>query len=268
MPNTLPEFDRPPLDEVAIGLQFEPLGGFHVAHLGLYWSQIRDRYPITEDQGPLAPQIEQEQPAHVLNVSIAGVSFVPPRAWFVNAGKNELIQLQHDRFVRNWRRLSDIDEYPRYANLARDFRREWEGFLAFLQQEKIGQPTVNQCELSYINNLETWGAWQDLFDVEKVCTLVCRSGRPAFLPAPEVLALNARYKLPQGRGRLHFSLQPGFRGRDMKLVQALNLVARGAPEGSDLDKIFAWFDMAHEWVVRAFDELTVPELHTAWGKKS
>jgi hypothetical protein len=48
---------------------------------------------------------------------------------------------------------------------------------------------------------------------------------------------------------------------------SFNLTARGAPEKSTPDSIFAWFDVAHEWVVRAFDQLTEPSMHQFWKKK-
>jgi uncharacterized protein (TIGR04255 family) len=191
-----------------------------------------------------------------------------PRVWFLDPSKNQLIQLQSDRFLRNWRQLSGTDPYPRYSSLAREFRQEWEGFLAFLEEQGIGRPAVNQCELSYVNNLEPTGAWQDISDLARAFTLLRRPDPSGFLPAPEVLALEASYKLPGGRGRLHVAMQPGFRGRDFKLIQALNLTARGAPEAGDVDKVLAWFDIAHEWIVRGFDELTVPEIHKVWGRKS
>jgi hypothetical protein len=63
-------------------------------------------------------------------------------------------------------------------------------------------------------------------------------------------------------------MNPVFRARDMKLALALNLTARGAPSGGSSEQIAAWFDLAHEWIVRAFAELTAPAGHEAWGRKS
>jgi uncharacterized protein (TIGR04255 family) len=51
----------------------------------------------------------------------------------------------------------------------------------------------------------------------------------------------------------------------MKIVLQFTLTARGAPQGGSDEQILAWFDMAHEWVVRAFRELTTPRMHELWG---
>jgi hypothetical protein len=59
-----------------------------------------------------------------------------------------------------------------------------------------------------------------------------------------------------------------FRGRDLKLILAMSLVARGAPTGTTETDVSAWFNIAHEWIVRAFDELTNVSMHKIWGKKT
>ena len=57
METRLPHYVRPPLNEVAISLQFKPLK-LQAALLGFYWQGIRERFPITEDQAPLAHFLE------------------------------------------------------------------------------------------------------------------------------------------------------------------------------------------------------------------
>src|SRR6266480_3040610 len=100
MSNQLPEFERPPLDEVVIGVQFEPLKEFHAAHLGLYWSRIRSIYPLTEDQPPLAHLVESTEPRPTPSAGFISIQPLPsvPRCWFLDASRNQLIQVQQDRF--------------------------------------------------------------------------------------------------------------------------------------------------------------------------
>src|SRR4051812_24176766 len=101
MPSQLPEYDQPPLDEVAIGLQFEALQKFKVAHFGLYWDRIRDRYPLTESHPPLAHAVEPPsiKPASSRTLTISSEEEFPaPRCWFLGQSQTELIQLQTDRF--------------------------------------------------------------------------------------------------------------------------------------------------------------------------
>src|SRR5688500_8008989 len=120
----LPEFDNPPVVEVALSVQFEKLEGLRVPQLGRIWHAFRNRFPRTEEQMPLEPAFEQ------FGVPTTGkpevrveLSSVPttPRVWFLNEQGTELVQIQQDRFVRNWRKQTDDEAYPRYEYLRRSF---------------------------------------------------------------------------------------------------------------------------------------------------
>ncbi|MBI3407915.1 MAG: TIGR04255 family protein [Planctomycetes bacterium] len=266
MSSALPDFERPPIDEVVIGVQFEPLKSFRAAHFGLYWSRIRSRYPNTEEQVPIVPMMEGPAKPQLAPQVLFGN--VQPRCWFLDASKTQLIQVQNDRFIRNWRKVTGDEEYPRYSFLIEKFREEWEQFLQFVELEGLGPAKVNQCELTYINQIEPGSGWKDFSELEKVFTTVHmpRNGA-AFLPTPELMTWEARYNLPDGKGRLHVQAQPAFRNRDFKLIENLALTARGAPEDSTNNRVYAWFELAHEWIVRGFDQLTQPQMHQHWGKK-
>src|SRR5437899_10225732 len=93
MASSLPEFDRPPLEEVAIGVAFEPLKDLQAAHHGRFWETIRERYPSTETHSPVIPQVELSEPQVHNQPPRITVPFVP-RSWFLDESKNNLIQLQ------------------------------------------------------------------------------------------------------------------------------------------------------------------------------
>lgn len=266
----LPEFECPPVDEMAMGVQFDPLPNLNAAHLGLFWSRIREEYPHTEDQAPLVPSIEPSeiQPS-APTVSVTALT-VPrlPRCWFVSEDKTQLIQVQRDRFLRNWRQVKGDEPYPRFGRLSRDFLRAWEEFLFFAGDQGLGSVKVNQCELAYINNIEKGVGWSELGELHGVFPFLRPREQGSFLPSAETLNWQARYRLPEGRGRLHVEISPIFRGRDMKLILSFALTARGAPAGDSSEQIAAWFELSHEWIVRAFAELTSSTVHERWRKKS
>jgi uncharacterized protein (TIGR04255 family) len=269
MPNQLPEFERPPVSEFAMGVQFDPLPNFHAAHLGLFWSRIRAEYPLTEDQTPVAPSVEPAElkPSPVTVQAVAYAVPPLPRCWFLNKDKTELIQVQHNGFWRNWRQIEGKERYPHFSRLAADFHRAWGGFLAFAGEQELGPVKVNQCEISYVNRIERGVGWNELGVLDRVFTILRPSVPGSFLPPPEILTWQARYKLPEGRGRLHVEMTPAFGGPDLKLILSLNLTARGAPAGGSPEQIAAWFDLAHEWAVRGFVELTGSAAHELWGMK-
>jgi len=267
MKTPLPEYDKPPIDEVALGVQFSPLTKLEPAHIGLYWERIRSKYPNVETQAPLPSTIEPKEITPVQGMFALRAMPPFPRIWFLTPTKTRLIQVQQDRFLGNWRQLDSMEAYPRFVTLREDFRLEWEGFRAFLRKEELGDPSINQCELTYVNQIESNGTWADLSDALKLFTITRPASSSNFLPPPEMVSWDSRYKLPDGRGRLHVQLQPIFRTRDMKLALGMTLTARGAPADESTEKVLAWFDLAHEWVVRGFDELTDSSLHKVWKKK-
>jgi len=147
------------------------------------------------------------------------------------------------------------------------FRDEWQGFRNFVSQEKLGEVKVNQCELTYIDHIEKGAGWETLADLGRVFKPL-RSPLPAeFFGEPEVVNWSGTFKLPEGLGRLYIEICPAFRSRDFKTVLSLTLKTRGAPANGSPDAIFAWFDLAHQWAVKAFDEVTEPTLHALWGKQ-
>ena len=267
MSSPLPEFEHPPVDEVVIGLQFAPVARFTSSHFGLYWQRIKDRYPSSEDQPPLAPQLERNDIAPLPTTLAFRTGLPMPRCWFLDETGNNLIQVQNERFLANWRRVKGDEEYPRFAHLIDRFRKEWQAFLEFAKEQDVGELNVNQCEVSYINHFEPGKVWKDFSELPKVFTNL-RIPEGTFLPAPELQSWESRFKLPEGKGRLHIEAQPAFRARDLKMILALSLTARGNPGQGTPETLFAWFDLAHEWIVRGFDQITQSAMHEQWGRKN
>jgi len=109
-----------------------------------------------------------------------------PRCWFQDETKNHLIQLQADRFLRNWRQVQGTEPYPRYAKLIQEFKLEWELFCTFVQETGLGHATVNQCELTYINNILVPKP-EELGKVATVFTWAAPPDPTGFLPLPETI---------------------------------------------------------------------------------
>jgi uncharacterized protein (TIGR04255 family) len=263
------DFQRPPVIETVLGVQFAPMRRLTLPYLGLYWSEVRARYPGQEVKVPLSPVEEDfSHPPKPAQVGLEVSSAVDARCWFIDHTTTKLIQLQRDRFIRNWRKgPPPHDAYPRYATLRPEFEEDWRSFSDFLMREDLGVPEVNQCEVSYINHIELGLGWDSLAEAYRVLTMLRPLQSPLFLPEPEAVVLNTRFVMPERQGRLHVSAQPAIRRADGRQVLQLTLTARGRPESSRLDDIVLWFDRGHEWIVHGFVDLTTPELHTIWGKR-
>ena len=80
----------------------------------------------------------------------------PPvaRYWFEKAGKPDLLQIQQDRLIHNWRLGDGAVAYPRYEKVKADFEKEIQAFSKWLQAENLGEIQPNQCEVTYSNLID------------------------------------------------------------------------------------------------------------------
>jgi uncharacterized protein (TIGR04255 family) len=99
-PSDLPDFDRPPIDEVAIAVQFAaPLLGFTEAHAGLYWQSIKDDYPQVTVHPRIVPVIEtlEEGAAPRQQIVFPTVPTVGGLTWLISANDEYVLRIQSDR---------------------------------------------------------------------------------------------------------------------------------------------------------------------------
>jgi len=270
MARTLPDFESPPVIETVLGVEFSPLARFSIPHFGMFWQTIRADYPNFSVQPPLDPQIEgagDGKPPKGPGVLIRILGHPPVRCWFINAKNTELVQLQSDRFLFNWRKIVGTEAYPHYDDHTRPvFCREWERFCSFLRDNELGQPQVRQCEITYVNHLEKGQGWQSLADMASI--FPCWSGRMtgSFLPVPEAVEIGSGYQLPGGSGRLRITIQPAIRHTDQKEVLQLTLAVRGKPASGNTQDILKWLDLGREWIVRGFTDFTSEAMHKLWRR--
>jgi uncharacterized protein (TIGR04255 family) len=263
-----PDYQRPPVVETYLGVQFASLAQFSIPHFGLYWAKIRDNFPQFEVQPLLTPAVEQFEPRPFVRpkLELELVRVPELRCWFIEKSGTMLNQVQRDRFVHNWRKLKPDDAYVHYNKIKPSFIKEWNTFCEFLNEAKIGQPEVNQCEMMYVNHIELGQGWESYGELNKVISSWSGMSSINFLPVPESVTMGARYVLPEKQGRLHIEMQPAVT-QDAKEILQLNLTARGKPQAASLESILEWFDLGHEWIVRGFTDFTSLEMHKHWGRK-
>lgn len=265
-----PVFERPPVEEVAVALYFSPALRLSTATLGTLWQRWRSRFARSEDQPPLPPV----QP---LNFGDGGPSFsiqvsVPtPRVWFLSQSGNEVLQVQGDRLVRNWRRMLPDDPYPHYDQILPKFREDIEQFFGVLSEEDIPQPKIQQCEVTYINpipaDLSAHGG-----DLSRILSPWSGEMSDSFLGRPDSVQVQLSYRFPTSespQGILNVSFGDALRSspEGIKPVYLLQLSARGIPVAPDLAASFELLDLEHEWIVKGFASLTAPEMHSTWEKR-
>ena len=269
--SNLPDFERPPVVETVLGVEFSPLGGWDLRYYGLLWEAIREDYPEFTVQPPLSPS-EQVGPDNTLArnvvVSMLGIAGPPIRAWFVDRSNTRLVQVQEDRFLHNWRKVEGHEPYPHYDQILRPaFEREWTRFLSFLEKYRIEPPTVERWEVTYVNHFERGHEWQSLDELHRLFSGWAPTPTYKFLPLAEALRLEVVYPIKEVAGHLSITVHPAVRVRDKKEVLQVNVTARGRTRSSDVGEILRCLDIGREWVVRGFTDFTSEELHNLWVRR-
>jgi uncharacterized protein (TIGR04255 family) len=270
----LPEYAKPPVVEVALSVQFEELSKLLTPQLGLLWAEFRDRFARTEEQPPIPSQIEHFNKG-VPQGNLASLQLLDkpetPRCWFLNQPGDELVQVQKDRFVVNWRKIGDDDQYPRYSQLKNRFISEFGLFQKFVEREGLGTLQINQCEVTYVNHIVPGEGWTRPGELHKISSLWNSNVNQSFLPEPEEMGFSVRYVIPNDQGnpvgRLHVSLQPAYRRKDNKPIFMLTLIARGKEVGTDIESALAFFERGHIWIVQGFTSITTEPMHGIWGRQ-
>src|SRR6266545_3182497 len=118
----LPEYGRPPVNEVVCGVLFKSLDHFLTPYLGRLWDSFKGEYPTCEEAPPIIPIVETFGERRTQSKPEFAEIPPQPRVWFVHANRNGIIQVQRDRFLHNWRKIRPKDEYPRYRNVISMFQ--------------------------------------------------------------------------------------------------------------------------------------------------
>lgn len=273
-PNSIVDYEQPPVQEVALSVQFESLRKLDTRHIGLLWQIFSEKdFKKFEEHPPLNTAFEifgDEKIIPRLEMEILDKPPLP-RSWFVSSNGSELIQIQKDRFAYNWRRdnpLSEDPKYPRYKVNRQKFIDLFKIYENFLAHEEIGEIQPNQCEITYVNPIFTEDNWEKFSELYKIFKLYKPLEESSFLPEPETVSMHLSYVIHTGNekpvGRLHISTTPVF-SEDKRKVFLLKLIARGKPINENLNGIIDFFDLGRTWIVKAFTELTTDTMHKKWG---
>jgi uncharacterized protein (TIGR04255 family) len=268
----LPEFERPPVTEVALSLQFEPLSKLRGPVIGLLWGKFKDRYPVVEEHSPIDPVIETFGASNsVSRIKFQVLDAPPPaRVWFMSQTGQQLIQVQQDRFIYNWRKLSDEDTYPRYSQLRKILIQELELFDRFVKEEQLGDLIFKQTEVTFVNTIISGEGWQRPGQLHNVLTIHSGAYSDTFFDEPESIQTALRYVIPDESGnpvgRLHITVVPLISLKGKEPALNLTLIARCTPDGSIEDAIRC-LDLAHRWMVKGFASITTKEMHRIWERK-
>ena len=258
--SAIPSYRKPPIEEVVLGIRFNIPDKLRIPHIGLLWDKFRQDYPIIEHAPPIALAKGE--------IAVDAVTGIPyPRVWFIKQSQDQLIQFQFDRLHFNWRHREA--EYPRYPYMIETFEKVYDINSNFFMEYDLGPLQPIECELTYINHLPKGREWESTADLQNIFSdFTWNQKRERFLPEPQGFSWRAKYSLGGEKGALAIKLDHGTRISDKNQVFVLDLTARGIGDSTSKEDIRKWFDLAHEWIVRGFTDLTTPKIQKLWEREN
>ena len=262
-PEHLPDFSNPPLNEVVLGVQFNPPKAYQQIYAGEVWGLFRSAYPRVEEHSPIAPAFETfGLPTKSMQFGvITGASH--DRFWFLRPDGDELIQFQHDRLLHNWRKIANqTNEYPRFESMITKFRGELGQLQEYFNKLSPQQLSINQCEISYINHIQ--------FEADKSTRASDWLRFVEFGNAePEDFTVAFREVITDDagkpQGRLMCESQIGIKPDGQRII-VMTLTARGAPKSPAIESALEFLAKGREIIVTRFAEHTTEEAHKRWGR--
>ena len=268
----LPSFERPPVLETVLGVQFEPLRSLTSAYLGAFWKSLGSNWVPVEDAPAIEPQFEQfgiGPSWGSVRLSFGQMPGIRLRIRSKAKAKSRMIQVQNGRFHYNW--VGVGKDYPRYSQIRQEFDKELKAFENFLREESLGEIKPNQWEVTYVNHIPRRTTWETPAEWgPRVLPGLLGCFPESNEVAAESFGGQWHYEIKPQRGRLHIELRHMKpESPDAPDLLIMKLTARGpigtAEEGGPtLDQ---GLDLGREAIVRAFKELTSPEAHEYWGLK-
>jgi uncharacterized protein (TIGR04255 family) len=260
-------FTAPPINEVAMSVQFSVPVVDEFDILARFWPAIESDFPKHAKQAPLLPVQEdfQRPPTGSVQVEL----FMPPapRYWFLSSDETFLIQAQADRFIFNWRQIGGGQQYPRYRTLRPQFEERYSTFLSTAAAKKDLAPAW--CEITYINHVEAPGSSEGAHGpLSRVLRALNPQPTAASLPPVEDTQIQQRFLIADDDrpiGRLYLTATPAFRNDNGAPIYVVTLIARGQPREPSVASVLEFFDRGRELIVRGFKQSTTDEMHKKWG---
>lgn len=250
-------YRNPPVSEALLSVEFAPLealGPYNLAKMAL---KFADRYPIVREMPGVPPTVPPEaEPSFQI---FAGQP--PTRLWLLNEQENELLQLQNDRAVVNWRRQSPSDDYPGFNALLQRFREAWRVYLQTLIESGSNLPSSATAEYTYVNSIRVTSDYSEFFGLMNSIP----DGMPGDFGSVR-FNLDRRLAFDSGEtGYLLVSCAPATNSENPGSDFELGVSAHVQSTTFDTADIERAIDLAHQSAVHGFEAVTTEQKKREWG---
>ncbi|MCY3826204.1 MAG: TIGR04255 family protein [Candidatus Dadabacteria bacterium] len=255
------KFQNPPINELIITTYFNPpISNLRNEHIGIFWSRIKEDFPESSQQIPIGGA----EGIVDVNNEISPM----PRYWFISKDKINLLQVQKNALMLNWRRKET--DYPRFnACLKPAFDKYFSMFSEFVRNHTdTPELTIDLCQLTYINVIKSCAFWSGPQDTQHVIpSFSFPSSRITSFPP----AFNCSYMfdlLPdlQLVVRVRNNVVTSAESGEAEPVLIMEIQANGRLGKAGKLETDPWFDHAHELINKCFLEITNPEIQRQYWK--
>ncbi len=257
----LPDYEKPPLAEVVMGVKFQPLLGIKVPHYGLFWGEVKKEFTKCKNAPVLGDLRGLEEP------ETGGLPI--PRVWLINEGEDYLIQLQKNHFFFNWRKKDGV--YPRFENIAPKFYENFKKFQKFCAQNDLGDIVPQRFELSYINHILINEGWKDIQEVAKIFPDInWRNTQSRYLQGMTTTNWLSEFNTSNPKnGKLIVKVSHGVKRPENIPLIVFEITVRGTGEILQAVTQEEWFKAAHDAILWTFEDLTAEDVQEKiWKKKN
>ena len=253
-----PKFERPPVTEVAVAIEFVPIPALTAVPIVQMYAKLwAADYPKVVEQMALPPT-GPEPGSMLAGIGLrVGQGAEALRLWMLAEDEAELLQLQHDRLILNWRMLEG-GHYPAYATLRERFSRRWEELGTAVAGLGQVRPTV--AEVTFVNAAASSAGWAGMADVLATSGVPVLPGNCVASAVQYVAALDEE---TGGPGQIVVTAQHnGQSSVTLTIVTRLSITGTEIASARILDRL----DRAHDLGVQTFVALTPPDKHAEWGR--
>lgn len=266
-----PFFERPPVIETRIGVQFSPLIGFRSGHFGLFWKEClgTDGWRILADQDAAPKEVERFGSKLLRPVTAEKEEVDFPQVC-MRLSKDDFtrtVQFQPNKLTYGWSR--EKGPRPSYSEVRTQFDSLYEKLERFALEWNLGEPVANLWEVTYVNKILPGDLWTSPADWHRVLPGIFPVGGPQ-VPGHDWSTFNGTwfFVIPPQMGRVRVRVQKVVETKTDEIVLLLVITARGEIGGVGAADWHSGLDLGHRTVVRVFYDLSSPEARNEWGLQS
>ena len=251
------KFNQPPLNEIVFQIGFPAISGLTPVHAGLFWSQIRNEFPIVQSAARVGFPATFDTTAGLLPDN---------RVWLIHKDNSQVIQIQNDRFMFNWRDVGEGVSYPGFERLYPTFKDHLKQFADFLESEEKRPNSYSGFELTYINHVRPgiWREWNELGDVFPAFDW---RRNPTAMPAVSGFRHFAQCTLPNDEGELRVTVDSRTHKQTKEKLFYYEIKVTDSDRELGLESIDSVFLPAHDRLVQTLISMTSKGIQDSWNRQ-